>query len=52
MYEGKLVFSQLMDHPPQHTFRRLVERYGGDRSVRSLAARISSAAWHSRSWRE
>jgi len=37
MYEGKLVFSQLMDHLPQHTFRRLVERYGGDRSVRSFS---------------
>lgn len=36
MYEGKLVFAQLMDHLPQHTFRRLVERYGGDRSVRTF----------------
>lgn len=36
MYEGKLVFSQLMDHLPQHTFRRCVERYGGDRSVKSF----------------
>jgi len=27
MYEGKLVFSQLMDHLPQHTFRRCVERF-------------------------
>jgi Domain of unknown function (DUF4372) len=26
-----------MDHLPQHTFRRLVERYGGDRSVRSFS---------------
>jgi hypothetical protein len=37
MYEGKLVFSQLMDHLPQHTVRRPVERYGGDRSVRSFS---------------
>lgn len=37
MYEGKLVFAQLMDHLPQHTFRRLVERYGGDRSVRTFS---------------
>jgi hypothetical protein len=36
MYEGKLVFSQLMDHLPQHTFRRLVERHRGDRSVRTF----------------
>jgi hypothetical protein len=37
MYEGKLVFSQLMDHLPQHTFRRCVERFGGDRSVKSFS---------------
>ncbi len=37
MYEGKLVFSQLMDHLPQHNFRRYVERYGGDRSIKSFS---------------
>src|SRR3990170_2376177 len=37
MHEGKIVFSQLMDHLPQHSFRRCVERYGGDRSVRSFS---------------
>jgi hypothetical protein len=37
MHEGKIVFSQLMDHLPQHTFRRLVERYGGDKSVKSFS---------------
>ena len=37
MYEGKLVFSQLMDHLPQHTFRRCVERFGGDRSIKSFS---------------
>jgi hypothetical protein len=26
MYEGKLVFAQLMEHPPIHTFRRIVKR--------------------------
>ena len=36
MYEGKLVFSQLMDHLPQQTFRRLVARYGGDRAVKGF----------------
>lgn len=30
MYEGSLVFSQLMAHLPQHTFRRCVKRYQGD----------------------
>jgi hypothetical protein len=37
MHEGKMVFSQLMDHLPQHSFRRYVERYGGDRSVKSFS---------------
>jgi hypothetical protein len=37
MYEGKLVFAQLMDHLPQHTFRRLVEVHSGDRSVKSFS---------------
>ena len=27
MYSGQLVFSQLMDHLPLHTFRRCVQRY-------------------------
>ena len=30
MHAGKLVFAQVMDHLPLHTFRRLVARYGGD----------------------
>ncbi len=29
MYQGKLVFAQLMDHLPLHTFRRCVARYAG-----------------------
>ena len=29
MYEGKLVFAQLMDHLPLHSFRRCVARYPG-----------------------
>lgn len=37
MYEGKLVFSQLMAQLPQRSFRRCVERYGGNRSVRSFS---------------
>lgn len=36
MYEGKLVFGQLIDHLPMHTFRRTVARYGGDHSVKSF----------------
>jgi len=37
MHEGKIVFSQLMDHLPQHSFRRYVERYGGERSVKRFS---------------
>jgi hypothetical protein len=37
MHEGKIVFSQLMDHLPQHSFRRCIERYGGNRAVKSFS---------------
>jgi hypothetical protein len=30
MYSGKLVFAQLMEHLPLHTFRRCVARYAGN----------------------
>ena len=30
MYSGKLVFAQLMEHLPLHTFRRCVARYPGN----------------------
>jgi IS4 transposase len=36
MYEGRTVFSQLLDHLPRHTFRRVVKRYRGDHRVRSF----------------
>jgi hypothetical protein len=36
MYTGKTVFAQLMDFLPWTTFARIVERYGGDRYVKSL----------------
>ena len=37
MYTGKLVFAQVMDHLPLHTFHRCVERYGGQRRARSFS---------------
>jgi len=37
MYAGKLVFAQLMEFAPWHTFRRLVAKYGGDFNVRSFS---------------
>ena len=35
MYEGKLVFAQLMDHLPMQTLRRTVARFGSDRCVKT-----------------
>lgn len=37
MYTGKLVFAQIMDHLPLHTFRRIVARYAGERKVKSFS---------------
>ena len=37
MYAGKLVFAQVMDHLPLHTFRRCVARYRGERKVKSFS---------------
>lgn len=37
MYTGKLVFAQVMEHLPLHTFRRIVARYGGERKVKSFS---------------
>jgi hypothetical protein len=36
MYAGKLVFAQVMEFAPWHTFRRLVARYRGDFNVRTF----------------
>ena len=36
MYVGKLIFAQVMEFAPWHTFRRLVAKYGGDFNVRSF----------------
>jgi len=34
MYSGKLVFTQVLEHVPQHSFRRCVQRYQGNRYVK------------------
>jgi len=36
MYAGRLVYSQLIDHLPMHTFRRCVQRYRGNHKVKSF----------------
>ena len=37
MYAGKIVFAQVIDHLPLHSFRRCVRRYGGDQRLRSFS---------------
>jgi len=37
MHIGKLVFAQLMDYLPMHTFRRCVTRYDGNHKVKSFS---------------
>ena len=37
MYQGKLVFAQMMQHLPLTTFRRCVARYQGERKVHSFS---------------
>ncbi len=37
MYTGKLVFSQLIEHLPLHTFRRCVQRYRGHHKVKHFS---------------
>ena len=37
MYAGKLVFAQLMEYGPWHTFRCLVEKYRGDFNIRTFS---------------
>ena len=37
MYTGKLVFSQLMNHLPMHSFRRCVGRYRGGHWIKSFS---------------
>jgi hypothetical protein len=39
MYAGRLIFSQVMDHLPWHTFRRCVRRYRGDHKIKSFTCR-------------
>lgn len=37
MHTGRFVFTQLMQHLPLHTFRRLVAKYDGDRYVKRFS---------------
>ncbi|MBW2467113.1 MAG: IS4 family transposase [Deltaproteobacteria bacterium] len=37
MYTGRLVFSQIIDHMPMHTFRRCVQRYRGNHCIKRFS---------------
>ena len=36
MYTGRIIFSQIMDYLPIHTFRRCVQRYRGNHKVKNF----------------
>jgi hypothetical protein len=36
MFEGRTILAQLLEHLPQRSFRRIVQRYNGDHRVRRL----------------
>lgn len=54
MNEGKLVFAQLMDHLPMHTFRRIVSRFDGDKAIKSFACQdqFRAMAFAQLTWRD
>ena len=54
MNTGKTLFAQLMDFLPWTTFTRIVDRYGGDRRVRTLscAEQYRSMAFAQLTYRE
>jgi len=37
MYTDSLIFSQVMEHLPMHTFRRCVQRYRGNHEIKSFS---------------
>ena len=41
MYTGKLVFAQVMDHLPLHSFRRCVARYRGEHKATRIWRRFA-----------
>lgn len=36
MYIGRLIFSQVLDHLPSHTFRRCIARYNGNHHIKKF----------------
>jgi hypothetical protein len=54
VHEGKLIFAQVMDHLPMHTFRRCVERYEGNKAIKSFSCsdQFRCMAFAQLTWRE
>lgn len=54
MYVGKTLFAQIMDFVPWTSFRRIVQRYGGNAGVRTLscAEQFRAMAFAQLTWRE
>ena len=54
MHEGKLVFAQVMDHLPMHTFRRNVARLRGDHLVKTFGCQdqLRAMAFAQLTWRD
>ena len=54
MSQGQYVFSQIMDHLPLTTFRRCVDRYDGERKIKSFSCldQFRCFAFAQLTWRE
>lgn len=54
MNDGRLIFSQLMDFVPLHEFRKCVDRYQGNRRVRSFSCldQFFTMSFAQLTWRE
>ncbi len=44
MHIGKIVFSQVIEHLPLHTFRRCVQQYDGNHKIKSFAQALIKIA--------
>ena len=54
MHEGKLVFAQLIDHLPMHMFRRIVDRFNGDKAIKNFSCQdqFRAMAFAQLTWRD
>jgi len=39
MYEGRIIFAQIMEHLPRYQLERCIDKYGGNRKVRHFSCR-------------